>query len=105
MAEFAGYEALADREDTHECAGALVLQQREVTEFQDIALADPKGPTLKTYRKLRPKGMTRNGLASVISRAMFRGTMLSGTDMSSPDLNDKEIGYDVLGMWKTRETS
>lgn len=104
MAEFAGYEALADRENTNECAGALVLQQREVTEFQDIALADPKGPSLKTYRSLRPQGMTRNGLAEIISRAMFRGTMLAGTNMSTPDLNDEEIGYPVIGTWKTRET-
>jgi hypothetical protein len=103
ISEFAGYEALADREDTHECAGALTLQQRELVEFQDMAAADPKGPTMKTYRKLRSKGLTRNGLVAIFERAMFNGTGLAGTKMSTPDLNDQEIGYDVLGVWKARK--
>jgi hypothetical protein len=99
MAEFAGYEALAERTVTHECAGALTLVQREMMKFQAIAEADPKGSSLKTYRKLHPKGLTRNGLISLVERSVFGGTALDSVAMALPDLNDAEIGYNVLGDW------
>lgn len=104
MAGFAGYESLADRNVTHECAGALTLQQRELMKFQDISAADPKGPTLKTYKKQHPKGMTRDGLVSLVERSVFGGTSIGGVAMASPDLNDVEIGYDVLGAWAVKPT-
>jgi len=103
MSTFAGYEALADRNVTHECAGALTLQQRELMKFQEISTANPKGPTLKTYKKTYPKGMTREGLVSLVERSVFGGTTLGGVAMSLPDLNDTEIGYDVLGAWMVKQ--
>lgn len=103
MAEFAGYEALVDREVTHECAGALTIVQREFMKFQELAEANPKGQTLKDYRKLYPKGLTVYGLRAVYERAVFGNSGLSGVAMSTPDLNDNEIGYDVLGTWVARE--
>lgn len=103
MAEFAGYEALADRDVTHECTGALVLQQRELMKFQEIAEADPKGPALKAYRRLHSKGLMREGLIALVNRAVFGGTGLDRVAMSTPDLNDTEIGYDVLGTWIARQ--
>lgn len=105
MAEFKGYEALSDRDVTHECAGALTLQQRELMRFQDLALENPGGPTLKTYRKQHPKGMTREGLVSIVERTVFGGTGLDVVPMATPDLNDTEIGYDVLGAWITKNTT
>jgi hypothetical protein len=104
MAEFAGYEALADRDVTHECAGALTLQQREFMKFQDVAQANPQSKkTLQEYRKQHPKGLTRNGLVALLERSVFGGTGLDAVKMSTPDLNDAEIGYDVLGAWRIRE--
>lgn len=105
MAEFAGYEALADREITHECAGALTIVQREFQKFQELVLADPKGKTLQQYRKRFPKGLTREGLVAVVERATFGGTMLDRVAMARPDLNDPEIGYDVLGAWRARQSA
>ena len=103
MAEFAGYESLAERDTTHECAGALTIIQREFMKFQDLAEADPKGQTLKQYRKLYPKGLTRFGLVAIYERAVFGNSGLAGTTMSMPDLNDAEIGYDVVGTWVARK--
>lgn len=104
MAEFAGYESLADRDTTHECAGALTLQQRELMKYQDIALANPKSKrTLQDYKKQHPKGLTRNGLVSLVERSVFGGSSFDRVAMSTPDLNDVEIGYDVLGAWRIRE--
>jgi hypothetical protein len=106
MSDFAGYESLADRDVTHECAGALTLQQRELMKFQDIAQANPQSKTtLKDYKKQYPKGLTRNGLVSLVERSVFGGTGLDRVAMSTPDLNDVEIGYDVLGAWKIRKAS
>lgn len=104
MAEFAGYESLADRDVTHECAGALTLQQRELMKYQEIAIADPQSKkTLANYKKQHPKGLTRFGLVSLVERSIFGGTGLDSVKMSTPDLNDTEIGYGVLGEWKIRE--
>lgn len=104
MAEFAGYESLADRDVTHECAGALTLQQRELMKYQDIALADPKSKkTLQEYKKQNPKGLTRYGLIALVERSVFGGSSFDRVKMSTPDLNDVEIGYDVLGAWRIRK--
>ena len=97
MAEFEGYEALAERDTTNECAGALVLVQREWMVFQDLCKADPQDKkTLQQYRKQRPNGLTRNGLVSVMERAMFGGSRLNPVVMSRPNLGDEEIGYAAI---------
>lgn len=97
MAEFSGYEALADREVAHECAGSLVLTQREVMRFQDLAHANPDSDrVLAMYRKRHPNGMTREGLVAIVERHVFGGTPLGGVKMSKPDLGDPEVGYPPL---------
>lgn len=93
MASFAGYEALADREVTHECTGGLTLQQRELMAYQAIAEANPKGPTFKQYKQHHPNGLTLTGLRSIVERAMFGGTAFDSLTMARPDLGDAEIGY------------
>jgi hypothetical protein len=97
MAEFAGYEALADRESTNECSGALVIVQREFMVFQDLAHANPESKkVLQLYRKQRPNGMTREGLIALAERAMLGGTILNPIAMSKPNLADAEIGYPAV---------
>jgi len=103
MAEFEGYEALADREVIHECAGALTLQQRELMTFQTISDRSAKGQALKEYRRQRPNGLTRSGLIALVERAVFGGTALDRVAMGQPDLVDAEIGYDLIG--RLRKTS
>jgi hypothetical protein len=94
MAEFAGYESLADRVSTNECSGALVIVQREFMVFQNMALADPENKkTLQQYRKARPNGLTREGLITLAERAMLGGTILNPIAMARPNLGDEEIGY------------
>ncbi len=97
MAEFEGYEDQADREVTNECAGALVLVQREWMVFQKMCEADPKGKrTLQLYRKQRPNGLLREGLVAIMERAMLGGTVLNPVAMSRPNLADEEIGYPAI---------
>lgn len=94
MAEFEGYEALADRAVTNECAGALVIVQREWMVFQGMCEADPGGKkTLQQYRRARPNGLLREGLIALMERAMFGGTALNPVAMARPDLGDAEVGY------------
>jgi len=97
MAEFAGYEALADRIVTNECTGALVIMQREFMVYQGITEANPQSKkTLQMYRKQRPNGLTREGLIVLVERALLGGTILSPVKMARPDLGDKEIGYPAI---------
>jgi hypothetical protein len=95
MAEFEGYEALADRESTHECAGALVIVQREWMVFQGMCVAGNK-KALQVYCRARPNGLTREGLIALMERAMLGGTVLNPVAMSRPDLGDAEVGYPAI---------
>lgn len=97
MSEFEGYEALADREVTHECAGALVIVQREWMVFQGMCLADPKGKkTLQLYRRERPNGLLREGLVALMERALLSGSALNPVAMIRPNLGDIEVGYPAI---------
>lgn len=66
MAEYEGYEATAARTVTHECAGSVVLIQRELLIVQNIAqgmgLGDPSADGSRrlsaAYEEFRPQGLT-----------------------------------------------
>lgn len=105
MAEFSGYEECGDREKTAECAGALVVVQREFMLFQGIVRRDPKGKALRQYALMRPrgKGMSRAGLVAVMERHVFAGSGLAGTAMATPDLADFEVGYPAALPWGVLE--
>lgn len=96
MAEWEGYEDCADRDTTFECAGALLLQQREFTKFQALCEAQPDakpGVLFKLYRSESPGGMTLEGLRHLVSRAMFGGTLFDPVKMTALELDNPEIGY------------
>lgn len=82
----------------HECTGALTLQQRELMNFQDIAKTEGK-KALKIYKQQHPNGMSREGMLVLVERAMFGGTQIGGLEMSSPNLNDMEVGYPAKLKW------
>jgi hypothetical protein len=87
---------------TTECAGALVLQQREMHRFQGAcraAEAEGKKDGLKRYSAQHPRGLTRHGCARMYERAVFRGTNFAGVDMSLLNLNEDGIDYPPLGKW------
>lgn len=83
-----------------ECTGALILQQREVTIYQDLCKAQG-ADAMKQYRAERPKGMTRAGMLEILSRAIFGGTFLDRVKMARPDLN-APVGHPALP-WEPRE--
>jgi hypothetical protein len=102
MAEFEGYEETAGRARTHECAGALILQQREVHYFQEAcAAAEAAGEErggLRRYRRERPKGLMRDGLMMVVGMFTFR--LPGELEMARPNLNEPAVGYEPLGEWE-----
>lgn len=96
----AGHACAPEGAQTLECAGALVLQQRELMRFQAVAkefdAGTLKGRAFAFYRKLYPGGMTLAGLGSLVQRAVFGGVF--GVAMSRPDLR-AEVGHDALKPW------
>lgn len=90
-AQAVGYRPAPEHSQVRECTGALVIQQREFMLLQDGYNAD-----LKRYRRERPKGMTKEGLWSLIERAVFGGTPIGGHAMARPDLNQPDVGVPWL---------
>jgi hypothetical protein len=80
---------------TRECAGALILKQREVMVLQEVYGSDPRA-----YRRGRPHGLTSQGVLAVVERAIFGGGPIGGIVMTRPNLNEPGIGYPPLGPWK-----
>jgi hypothetical protein len=84
---------------TRECAGAILLQQREVMVFQDYCMREEegeleKGSALRAYRRDRPGGLTREGLGEMVSRVLFGGIpVIGGRKAAVQPVADPEIGY------------
>jgi hypothetical protein len=104
MAEFEGYESTADRAVTCECAGALTLIQRELAHFvqacHDVDSGEGEGAKsgLQLYRKRRPRGLTKAGLATHIFAMQFATNPLTGRHAETVgNLADTDIGYPPLG--------
>lgn len=75
---------------TRECAGALILKQREYMRFTaacKAADAERKKDALARYRKAHPKGLMREGLLDLAERAIFGGSPLGGLKLARPDMN------------------
>lgn len=87
-----GFDPLPEGVVTHECTGALILQQRELMRFQGIASVTPKG-AIAAYRRSVAKAMTRDGLAEIVARAA--GLNPFAARMPLPNLH-QEVGHDGL---------
>lgn len=101
MAEFEGYEKTADRERTHECAGAQTLVQRELAYFgqaaKDVEAGREDGPAFSLYKRRRgPAAMTRAGLAEHVSAALFGGTPFA-LEVRRVNIADERVSYGPLG--------
>lgn len=92
---------------TNECAGALVLKQREFMRYQALVDAYPDetpAQIMRRYRQAHPRGLTRDGLVQVLSRAMFDGTPMGARlPMAKPNLNQQGIGHPDLVPWTPGE--
>lgn len=98
-AQDAGYRAAPDGAEVKECIGAHILRQREVMIFQD-----DYGCDIRAYRRARPKGLTREGLAAVVMRAAFGGApLIGGRPLPKPNLNAVDVSHPDLGAWTPRE--
>lgn len=87
---------------TRECAGAVILQQREVMIFQAICKerdAVGKNDGFAVYRRARPRGLTRDGLANVVADFLFQNTPL-GRDHGQPNLAIDAVGYPPVAGWE-----
>lgn len=72
---------------TRECAGAHLLLQREMEIAQRLVRIDPDRNNVAEYRRVRPAGLTRDGLAAYMHRLVFGGTPLGGRKPPTPNLN------------------
>jgi hypothetical protein len=86
---------------TRECAGAHLLLQREVDIAQRLVHVVSDGKAWSTYRKLRPRGLTRDGLLAYLHRATFGGVPLVGGchPVPKPNLNDSCSADPVALPW------
>lgn len=82
-----GTKPVPDGTTTHECAGALILQQREIMKMQSM----PGIPS--TYFKKNRKGMTLRAIAHLVERALFQPKLVS-----TPNLNEP-VSHEPLGEW------
>lgn len=85
-----GHRAAPEDAKTRECAGALILQQREWMLFQEEHAGDVAG-----YRRARPRGLTREGLMAIAARSI---RWPGDVEMSTPDLN-QPVSHPPLGAW------
>lgn len=86
---------------TLECAGSLILRQREFMRFQRIAQENPEGDAFRLYRLQYPRGLTRGGLLAVVERAMLGGVpLIGGLQMTRPDLDEPGISAPGVAEWE-----
>lgn len=81
---------------TRECAGALIVIQREVQRVNDILVA---GGSWADYRREHPRGLTKEGAACHVMASAFATNSLTGYEMGRPNLNDPTIGHADLVPW------
>jgi hypothetical protein len=101
MAEFAGYEKTATRERTRECAGALVLIQRELHRVQAATRTSRRGGALARYAKaVGERAMTREGIAAhAFALLAGRTPLCGGVEVRQVDLNEPDITMPDLPAW------
>lgn len=77
---------------THECAGALILQQREIRKLEALPKSD-----IKRYVRENPRGLTKAGLLRLVNRIIF-GVV---DEIAMPRLDlDQPVSHEPLGAWE-----
>jgi hypothetical protein len=104
MAEFDGYENTADRAQTRECAGALVVIQRELIRLDTATRAarvEGRQDGVADYRAIVGEhALTVDGAAAHVFAMMAGSTPLcGGVAVRLVDLNERGIGIPGLPEW------
>lgn len=96
-----GVKRAPEAATTVECAGSLILKQREFMRAQDALKAHGNiAGGMAAYRKAHPRGLTKRGFIKLVQRMMFGGSPLApGPTMSTPNLNDPDVGVPFLEPW------
>lgn len=82
-AQAAGYKPAPEGAEFLECRGAVILQQREMQLLMHVHDGDQAA-----YRRARPPGLTRAGVAYMARRLLFPGVpMIGGPAMGRPNLD------------------
>jgi len=81
---------------TRECAGSIIVLQRELQRLNDVVMA---GGSFADYRRANPKGLTREGAACHLLSTALATNPITGFQMGKPNLNDKSIGFPDLVPW------
>lgn len=109
MDAFDGYEATAARERTHECAGALILELRELAVFEWFTRqveaevrAGVKlrgGEAYRRYRRARKGGLNRAALAELVWRLAVRmpgSIAIPALPLADPEVGHAPVPFDAL---------
>ena len=83
---------------TRECAGGLILQQREIEKVQGFE-------TFRDYVRSSRVGLTLRGLSGLVERFLFGGVPVLGAGaikMTATNLNEP-VSHLPLGEWKPDE--
>lgn len=94
-----GVAGPAEGHPTRECAGALVLVQREAQRLGELVEA---GGNLADYRRDHPRGLTRVGMAQVFANLQWGGVMPGTLEMAKVDLNTPGISAPGVVDWEPR---
>lgn len=84
-----GFRAAPEGTEARECAGALILVQREFMHLQRTFHAN-----IGEYRRARPSGLTRSGIMAILERAVL--VMPGQKPMPKPNLNEEDIEHPTL---------
>jgi hypothetical protein len=72
-----------------ECVGAMVLVRRELG-----ICVGTYGSDIGSYRRARPRGLTKHGLAAALEREVFE--VLSDVNPNHPDVSHPDLGDDLM---------
>lgn len=79
-----------------ECAGAVILQQRELMIVQALMKQneDKPGRAWGLYLIHRPLGLTKEAAFQLMWNAVYGSVpLLGGRDVGKPDLNNEDVGH------------
>jgi hypothetical protein len=88
-----GFDFLDADPKTHECAGLLLIVQRELHMVQTLQRKLGDKVAFETYLTQRRQGLTRTGLLWwAVSRCALAGTIMGGPPMDVIE-EDADVGY------------
>ncbi len=99
----AGTKPVDESAVLRECAGSLILKQREFARFRALAIDSEEPDPMGAYRRLHPGGLTFRALAKLVERCVYG--QLGGVPMSAPDLNQADLGAPDVRPWTPDEES